>query len=90
LQQLPRHSKHIEGYSEEVGDVEEKEGEEIMTEAERIFNQVIRLHRFKPKYVRWCLCDGCELKPMRFHHIYRCADCGGKVEPVKKYLKGLN
>lgn len=49
--------------------------------AGRQIDQLMRLARFKPKYVRMCQCKYSHHTCMKWHFIYRCSECGGKKLP---------
>lgn len=55
-----------------------------MSEAERSLSILDRLARFKPRRIRYCGCTVCNLsnaKPMKYHYVYKCKTCGGKILP---------
>lgn len=53
-------------------------------EIKRIFDQLTRLSMFKPTGYRKCECKIKFLKPMKYHYLYRCTFCDGKVRPEEK------
>jgi len=53
-----------------------------MKDIQGVFDKLSRLGRFKPKRIRYCECNVCtksQLKCMKYHFVFKCQVCGGKV-----------